>query len=212
MAIESQGTTLEIETGTGGAVTITDISVGYPTIWTAVAHGLTAGDVVALADFAGADAATLNGESAVVQFVTTDTFAVGIDTTGDTITDNTDAATATPASYTAIGQVIDFDGPGGSASVIDTTHLTSTAKEKLIGLADEGQFTFSLNAAFDNTGQSAFRTSRTARTRKHYKVTYSDATVQSFYGYAMAFSTSGGVDDKVNASATIEIDGAVTTA
>jgi hypothetical protein len=212
MAIESQGTTLEIETGTGGAVTITDISVGYPTILTAVAHGLTAGDVVALADFAGADAATLNGESAVVQFVTTDTFAVRIDTTGDTITDNTDAATATPASYTAIGEVIDFDGPGGSASVIDTTHLTSTAKEKMIGLADEGQFTFSLNAAFDNAGQSAFRTSRTARTRKHYKVTYSDATVQMFYGYAMAFSTSGGVDDKVNASATIEIDGAATTA
>jgi len=212
MAIESQGTTLQIETGTGGATTITDIVVGYPTKLTAVAHTLTAGSVVTLAAFAGADAANLNGQTAIVQYVTADTFTVAIDTTGDTITDNTNTATATPVTYTAVGEIIDWDGPGGSASVIDKTHLTSTAREKMIGLMDEGQFTFSLNCVFGNTGQSAVRTSRANRTRKHYKVTYSDATVQSFYGYALQFATSGGVDDKVNASATIEIDGAVTTA
>lgn len=212
MAIEAQGTTLSIETGTGGAKTITGVAVGYPTIITGTAHALTAGSVVALSLFTGADAALLNGQSTVVLYVTTNTFAVGIDTTGKTISDNSGAARATPVAYTAIGEIIDFDGPGGSASVIDKTHLTSTAKEKMIGLRDEGQFTFSLNAAFDDTGQTAFRASREARSRKHYKVTYSDDTVQSFYGYALNFSTSGGVDDKVNASATVEIDGEVTTA
>lgn len=208
MAIESQGTTLFIEGGTGSAKTLTDVAVGNPTILTSASHGLSNGDVVTLSDFTGTDAALLNGKTAVVQFATTNTFAVAIDTTGKDVADGK----ATPLSYVEIGEVTDWSGPGGSATVIDKTHLKSTAKEKLIGLPDEGQFTFSLNCNFDNPGQEAFRAARASRERKHFKVEYSDATVQSFYGYALNYTISGAVDDKVNASATIEIDGEVTTA
>jgi hypothetical protein len=209
MAIESQGTTLEIETGTGAAITAVTAAVGFPTIITKTAHGLNNGDVVALSAFAGASATLMNGFTVIVKNVTANTLAVDIDTTGGTLTAAN--GTLTPQTYTALGEVIDFDGPGGSASVIDTTHLASSAREKMIGLRDEGQFTFSLNAAFDDTGQQAFRASREDRTLKSYKVTYPDGTVQSFDGYALEFSTSGGVDDKLNASATIEITGEVTT-
>src|SRR5512143_1536963 len=98
----AQGTTLKIDSTSGAAKTITDVFVGFPTILKSVAHGLVNGDVVALANLAGADAALLNGETAVITNVTVDTFAVGIDTTGKTITDNTDAATATPETWTTI--------------------------------------------------------------------------------------------------------------
>jgi len=210
MAFESQGTVLSMETGTGSAVTLMTATAGYPTIITKALHGLTNGTVVTLSAFEGADADLLNGKTVIVQFATTGTFAVAIDTTGKTITAG--AGTATPKDYTELGEVVDWSGPGGSATVIDKTHLKSTAIEKMIGLPDEGQFTFSLNCEFDDVGQIAFRAARASRARKHFKVEYADGTTQSFYGYALAFSTSGAVNDKVKASATIEIDGAVTTA
>ena len=59
MAIESQTTTIEISGGAGGAETITVIALSNPTILTAVAHALENGDVVTLADFAGASRAHL---------------------------------------------------------------------------------------------------------------------------------------------------------
>lgn len=77
-------------------ITITDIAVGYPTILTKALHGLEDGDVVTLDNFAGIDADLLNGETVTVKYSTDNTFAVAIDTTGMTITDNSNAATATP--------------------------------------------------------------------------------------------------------------------
>jgi hypothetical protein len=96
--------------------------------------------------------------------------------------------------------------------VIDTTHLKSTAKEKLIGLQDEGQFTFSINWDISDAGQAACRAARAARTEKNFKVTYSDASTASFKGYVLGMSSSGSVDGKVAGSITIEISGAVTFA
>ncbi len=213
MAIESQGTTIEISSGAGGAETITVMTLSHPTILTSVAHALVNGDVVTLADFAGADAADLNGETPVVSHVTTDTFAVSIDTTGQTITDNSDAATATPNAWTEIGEVNTWDGPSGSAAMYETTHLGSTAKEKQIGLPDEGQVTLSINWIQDSdAGQQAAAAARTARTTRNFKITFSDASTATFAGYVLGLTSSGGVDDKVAGSITIEISGAVTWA
>jgi acetylornithine deacetylase/succinyl-diaminopimelate desuccinylase-like protein len=208
----AQGTTLEISTGTGGAKTITDISLANPTILTCSSHGLSDGDVVTAADFAGDDAASINGNSYVVLFATTDTFAIDLDSSALTITDNTDAATMTPVTYSTVGEVTDWDGPSGSAAVIDMTHLSSTAKEKKAGIPDEGQFTFSMNFDPDDTGQAAARTARANGTEKNFKVTYEDSTVQSFAGYVLSLSSSGSVDGKAAGSMTVEITGAVTTA
>lgn len=211
MAIESQTTTIEISGGAGGAETITEMTLSNPTVLTSVGHALENGDVVTLADFAGVDAATLNGETPVVQYVTTDTFAVGIDTTGETITDNTDAATATPSAWIAIGEVSTWDGPGGSASMYETTHLGSTAKEKQIGLPDEGQITLSTNWILDtDVGQQAAATARAARALKNFRLTFSDSSTATFAGYVLGLASSGGVDDKTSGSITIEITGAVT--
>jgi hypothetical protein len=210
MAIEAQGTVIAISSGSGGAETITEIALSHPTILTAAAHGIVNGDVLALADFAGADAALLNGETAVASHVTTNTFAVSIDTTSQDVTDNADAATATPVAYTAIGEVNSWDGPSGSANMYETTHLGSSAKEKQIGLPDEGQVTLSINWIQDtDAGQQAAAAARTARTSRTFKITFSDASTATFTGYVLGLTSSGGVDDKVAGSITIEITGAV---
>ena len=145
--------------------------------------------------------------------MTADTYAIGIDTTGQTITDNTDAATATPVAFTEIGEVVTFDGPGGSANMYETTHLGSTAKEKQMGLPDEGQFTMSINwDQAGDAGQQAAAAARIARTAKNFRVTYSDASTATFDAYVLGLASSGGVDDKVAGSLTLEITGVVTWA
>jgi len=118
---------------------------------------------------------------------------------------------AGPEVFTAIGEVISFQGPGGSASVIDVTNLSSTAKEKRMGLMDEGQITFELNLDTDDTMQTGLRSDRTARTLRNFRLTLTDtpATVLSFSAYVLAFSIQGAVDDVVKASCTLEISGAV---
>jgi hypothetical protein len=212
-AIESQDTLLEMATGTGGAVTITAIVLANPTVLTAVAHGLSNGDVVAAALFAGDDAASINSNKYVVKYATDDTFAIDLDSTELTITDNTDSATMTPETYTEIGEVVDLNREDGGATEIDCTHLQSTAKEFLIGLANWGTFTFSLNWLFDDVGQAALRAVRISRALTTFKVTYSDDSTATFSAYVMNVSgPSAAVDGKLSGSVTLKITGAVTFA
>ena len=203
MAIESQGTKIEIGTGIGAAVSAVTAAVGYPTIITKASHGLNDGDVVTLSDFAGEDAALLNGKTVVIKNVTENTLAFDIDTTGKTLTAAN--GTLTPVEWTAIGEVTDFSGPDGTATEIDTTHLLSDAKEYLMGLPDEGNFTLSINWEPTDVGQATAIAARKARAEKNFKVTYSDDSTATFKGYILGLSSSGAVDGKIDGSITIRI-------
>jgi len=117
-------------------------------------------------------------------------------------------------SLEAIAEVMSFGGPSGSASVIDVTSLGSTAKEKLIGLRDEGQLTMDLFFNTDTTAlQKAMRADRASRTKRVYDIKYTDSTVTPSYdffdAYVTGFSISGGVDDATKGSVTLEITSAV---
>jgi len=76
---------------------------------------------------------------------------------------------------TKIGEVTDFTGPGGAAAVIDITHLGSTAKEKMIGLRDEGQLSMTMNFVATDAGQITFISDRAARTKRTYVLKFNDA-------------------------------------
>jgi hypothetical protein len=123
---------------------------------------------------------------------------------------------ATTAAAQLVGEVTDFSGPGGQASIIDITNLGSTAKEKLVGLRDEGQVSMTLNLSFSDAGQVALRADRATRSRKKCVIKFNDNTTDAaktkatFDGYCMGFSITGAVDNKVSANAVIEITGGVT--
>lgn len=206
-AISAQGSTLKIETGSGAAITTVTAAVGYPTIITKAAHGLTNGDVVTLSAFAGASAALMNGIVAVVRNATANTFAVEIDTTGGTLTAAT--GTATPVALTQIKEVKTFSGFDGQASELDITNLDSTAKEFRLGLVDEGGFSFEMNQVNSDTGQSALRVSRNAGTIKQYTLTLPNAETATFSAFAKGVPTAGGVDGVVTSSVSLRISGSV---
>lgn len=116
--------------------------------------------------------------------------------------------------FETIPNVVSFQGPGGQASVIDVTNLASTAKEKRMGLRDEGQLSLTLHFNPDDTVHQGLRTDRSNRTRRQFKITFTDATpvTWTFYGFVTQFSVQGGVDAVVESSVTIEIDGDITEA
>jgi len=123
--------------------------------------------------------------------------------------------TGSPITYTTIPEVKSFTGPGGSASVIDVTNLSSLAKEKRMGLADEGQLQLTINYVPDNTVHKALRTDRAARSKVPFRITFTDAapaTTWTFEAFVTGFSVSGAVDGVVEAQVTLEITGAITEA
>lgn len=206
-AISAQGSVIAIATGSGAAKTITAISLGNPTILTSSAHGFINGDVVTLAGLTGTDAALLNGQTVSVRNVTTNTFAVYIDTLGKTITAS---GTATSATFTTIVNVRSFSGFDGAASEIDVTNFSSVAKEFVLGLVDSGMFSFEMDYDSDNTGHVALRSKQVSGVLTGFKLSLPDATVITFNAYVKKFSLAGGVDAVVRTAVDLRITGAIT--
>lgn len=206
-AIAATGTVLQIATGTGGAKTISGVAVGNPTVLTATAHGFSNGDVVAIAALSGADAAELNGSSFVVQFKTTNTFAVAKDTTGKTITAG--SGTATPTTYTAIGNVKSFSQDSTKAKLVDVTNFASTYTEVLPTILEGG----GLSAEFDfddaNAGQTAARSALSNKLKKDFKLILPAGSTPNgaFSAYVTEFSINGKPDDAVRASLKLQFTG-----
>lgn len=212
-AISAQGSVFSIGTGSGGAKTVTAVVVGFPTIFTAAAHGFNNGDVVTFAALTGANAGLFNGLSFVVTNKTTNTWAIDIDTTGLTVTPG--SGTATPVTFTVVNNIRDYSGFDGSASEIDRTNLSSTAKEFILGLVDPGQFTLNLDTDNNDAGQAALRAKQQSGVITNFKLVLPGAVsnlTYTFTGFVKKFSTAGGVDQKVAGSVDIRISGAVTLA
>ena len=210
--ISAQGTKVQIATGSGGAKTSTAIAVGNPTILTCAAHGFNNGDVITNnSGYTGADAALLNGITTVVMFKTTNTYAVNVDTTGKTITVGTGAAT--PATYTDIGNVRNLsEFESGSASEIDVTHLGSTAKEKRLGLVDNGSFSLEIDHTNADAGQAALQARRLDGAAVNMKVILPSGTTPtaSFSALIKKFSKNAAVDGVVKGTCDVTVNGAVT--
>lgn len=116
----------------------------------------------------------------------------------------------TGTTYVEVKGFKDFSGlGGGSAAVIDTTDLGSTAKEKAMGLPDEGQVSVNMVFLPKDPGQLAMRQARGTQAATGFRITLSDTTKYEFNAFVLTFERNGGVDDVINAAATLEITGAV---
>lgn len=122
------------------------------------------------------------------------------------------ATSTTPSTDEKIGEVKSFNGPSQSVNIIDVTHLESTAKEKMVGLYDGGQFTFGVNMIVTDSGQTKVRECLAARTKSSLLIQLSTAaTTQKVTceGYFTGLSMTGGVDNVLNGDITFEISGGV---
>lgn len=126
---------------------------------------------------------------------------------GATVTIKVGAGTAT-----LIKGLNDFSGiGGGSAAVIDVTDLDSVAKEKLMGVKDEGSVTLNFNYIAADAGQVLAFGARDSVALCTFVITVKTKKF-TFDGYVTTAEVSGGVDQKVSLGMTVEITGAVVQA
>lgn len=218
-AIPAQGSTLHIAGSAAAAEVLTAIVVGFPTILAITGHaGVANGDVITLAGFTGADAATLNGKTAVVKNLATgatnDTFAIDINTVGKTITIDAGNTTATPTEWIKVGQLTDIKATSDTSPDIEVTDLDSTTKEWMPGLPDTGTVSMNVFCVDSDTGLAAVEAAFDARVVKSFKVTYpSGATpIRTFSAYVKAFPKVGDAskDSVVTGSIELKRSGSVT--
>lgn len=126
-------------------------------------------------------------------------------------------ALGSPSDFTGgtVPGVVSINGPSGSATVIDASDLSSTAREKVMGLMDEGQVTLEVQYMPDNAVHEQLRLARAAKSLQAFRITFTDtapATTFTFNAYVTGFAVTVGVDQLVMVSVTIEITGTVTKA
>lgn len=116
-----------------------------------------------------------------------------------------------PADYAVVPEVMSINGPSGSASIIDVTDLSSTAKEKVMGLMDEGQVQMDVNYIPTNAVHEELRAARAAKTLKRFRIAFtSTPTVYfEFDAYVTGFQVSNAVDAVTKVAVTLEISGPV---
>jgi hypothetical protein len=120
----------------------------------------------------------------------------------------------TGTTYVKIAEMKDFSGLfAGAAAILDATHLESTAKEKLIGLPDEGSIKFTFNVVPDDVGQAALFTARSDATAKDFQLTVPKMKkMYSYSAFVLSVEPVAGVDKVMELNVTMEITGPVASA
>jgi hypothetical protein len=114
-------------------------------------------------------------------------------------------------SFVNIPDVKDINFRTGSAAVIDVTDLSSVAKEKRMGLPDEGQCTFTLQFRPQQVTHAELGAAKADRQARTFRVTLTDTppTVYEFSGFVLSLPISASVDAVIESGVTIEITGPV---
>ncbi len=115
------------------------------------------------------------------------------------------------ASWDKIAEVYNISGPGMTRETIEVTNYDSPDgyREKIAGLRDAGQLTFSMNFRKDN--YAVIKDDFESEDRVQYRVTLpdADATQMTFYGLVTELPLSVPEDDRITCDVTIEISGPV---
>ena len=111
-----------------------------------------------------------------------------------------------------IGEVKGWSGPSESTSEIDVTHLTSEAKEYLIGLVDNGDLTLDINFIPDDAVQMRMRKDMQDRLKRAWCIQLTDTDKHQIWGlgYVKGFPLTGSANSAVSGSISIRITGKVT--
>lgn len=132
---------------------------------------------------------------------------------------------ATPGTFATFGQVLDLNGPGGSADTINVSHRDSLFKKAQAGMRDGGEVSFDvvfdpdLPAHDPTLATSVYKDWELGRT-VNYKITFPGAMVTTtagsttcvFNAITTKFEFKSPLGDALTAAITLKINGAMTWA
>jgi hypothetical protein len=122
---------------------------------------------------------------------------------------------ASPEVFTQIEEVTSIGGPDGSAPLIDVSHLQSTRKEYLQGLADGGQVQLECNFIAGAQQMSLFTMFNNTADPESFRIEIpTDSTRSAFHqfdfqGIVTKWSLADAVDAKVKLNVTLQTTGGV---
>lgn len=123
---------------------------------------------------------------------------------------------ASPEVFTEIPDTNDISGPDGSASEIDVTDLSSTAKEFKRGLTDNGSITFTIFFIPTQVQHAQLRAdfNSTIEVARSYQLKFTDSppTTWTFNAYVSTLSITNSIDGVTSASAALRVKGNITEA
>lgn len=122
--------------------------------------------------------------------------------------------------YTSIGCVTSFDISGAARAEIDITCLSSTSKEFIFGLKDNGTMSVEVNYTPEDVGWVEVEASYSSEALYYFQVTYDNqvtpvtgtGTIHSFQGSVTNRSWSGSIDTQMTGTVEIKISGDITEA
>ena len=115
-------------------------------------------------------------------------------------------------SYTTIGEVTDFPEYGPNTDVVNHQPLATGITEKYKGFTDYGSTSMGLGRDATDAGQAILSAGSTPgggtfNTNHSFKLTYSDGSVDYFYGQIFSYTKAPGSANSIVAStANIEIN------
>lgn len=127
---------------------------------------------------------------------------------GTTIAIDT-SATSTP-DFVVIPNISEISGFDGKATAIDTTTLSSTAKETVLGLQDWGDVTLTTQINLQEATHAALLAAKKASTLRNFEVTLSDGSTLTFAAFVSSFPIGAKVDAIITGSVTLSITGDIT--
>lgn len=208
MAQKSQQAYLSVATAQGATKTITALSNASPGVVTSTAHALANGSVGIITSVVGT--VQVNNRAFVVANQATNTFELkGVDTTtAQGCGVYTSGGIWTPQTMTEVGEVRGISSAfDGEAADIDVTHLRSTGKEYLTGLAEFGNVALNLwLPSTSDAGQTKLRNLRETQSAAAFTITLASGQVAAFVGLVKSFALTGlEVDNAVQASCSIKV-------
>ena len=191
--------------GTNISVTAITKAVGAVVTGT---NTLAIGDVVLFGAVTGMP--EINGLIGIVSAATGANFTcANIDSSGFASAGTT--GTATPQTFSKVGNVQDFTQDGGTANIIDVTNMDSTAKEKRQGLQDMGNYALTYDADDTDVGQLRLLAARAAQSICVFKQYYPGGLkIRAWQGFVQKITEPvAGVDKVLRCSATIVVTGPI---
>lgn len=126
------------------------------------------------------------------------------------------SAELSPSAWQALEEVTSIGGPDGSAALIDVSHLGSTRKEYLPGLADSGQIALECNYTAGTEQQDMLRMFNETADAEAFRIQIPTTSAKTlfytfdFLAIVMKWGLADAVDAKVKLTVTLQTTGGVT--
>jgi hypothetical protein len=125
-------------------------------------------------------------------------------------------STDSPGDYIEFGEIIDVTPPNAQVDQVEVTHMQSPdrVKEFIAGLTDYGDMSVTMNYIPSSATDDLILAWRTSGATRSLKILYPSANsprpYDTFNGFILGYAITDPVADKMTATLTIKVAGAVT--